>query len=255
MKLSSRRLGFMVVLMGCIAGNMAASPLSKEKEKEHEGKQIDAGSFGVYQNGHRVGTETFSIYETTYGSVVQSEFKTENSPTPAVQSSELQLTGPNGEIRRYEWKELSPGSAKSVVTPNSDFLSQKWTPGAGEKEHEQPYLLPTSTSILDDYFFIHREVLAWKFLAMVCKQDKGQVQCLAKQHTQFGTLNPHQQASASLTAEFMGREKLTLKNGQQQELNKIELQSDGGSWQLWLDDQFKVIRMVIVGESTEVDRD
>ena len=47
---------------------------------------------------------------------------------------------------------------------------------------------------------------------------------------------------------------MTLKNGQQ-ELIKLELKNDAGTWQLWLDDQFKVMRMAIVGENTEVDRD
>ena len=59
---------------------------------------------------------------------------------------------------------------------------------------------------------------------------------------------------SALSAEFLGREKLTLKNGQQ-ELIKLELKNDAGTWQLWLDDQFKVMRMSIVGENTVVDRD
>jgi hypothetical protein len=252
-KLSCRLLAFMMAITLAGSSASSAAPLPKEKEKEHEGKMVDSGSFGVFQKGHRVGTETFSIYQTGYGSDIRSEFKTENAPTQDVQTSEMQLTA-TGDIRRYEWKELSPGSAQSVVVPNDDFLNQKWTPGAGEKDHEQPYLLPVSTSILDDYFFVHRELLAWRFLGMVCKQDKGQVECLPKQHTQFGTLNPHQQSSAQVSAEFLGREKITLK-GVQQELLKVEFKNDSGTWQLWLDDQFKVMRMVVVGEDTEVVRD
>ena len=147
-----------------------------------------------------------------------------------------------------------PGESGIGGVPNEDFLTQKWSTGE-EKEHEQPYLLPASTSILDDYFFVQREVLAWKFLATACKQEKGQVpQCPLKQRAQFGTLNPHQHSSAPLSAEFLGREKLTLKNGPQ-ELIKLELKNDAGTWQLWLDDQFKVMRMAIVGENTVVDRD
>jgi len=247
LSLSYRLLAFTIVL-GCVAAS--AAPLPKE-EKEHEGQKVDSGSFGVLQNGHRVGTETFSIYQTSYGSVVNSEFKTENSPTQAVQTSEMQLTA-SGEIRRYEWKELSPEKAQSVVLPNAEFLTQKWSVGQ-EKEHEQPYLLPASTSILDDYFFVHREVLAWRFLGAACKQDKG-VQCPLKQRAQFGTLNPHQHSSEPLSASFLGREKVSLKSGQQ-DLLKVELKSDTGTWQLWLDDQFKVMRMSVVGENTEVDRD
>jgi len=260
LKLSHRLLAFMmavVVMVGYIAAGSwaSAAPLSKEKEKEkeHEGKKVDSGSFGVSQNGHRVGTETFSIYQTSNGSVIDSEFKTENAPIPAVQTSEMQLTAA-GDIRRYEWKELSPGKAESVVLPNDDFLTEKWRTGPEEKEHEQPYLLPLSTSILDDYFFIHREVLAWKFLGASCKQDKGQVQCPLKQRAQFATMNPHQHSSAPLSAEFLGREKVSLKSGPQ-DLLKLELKTEAGTWQLWLDDQFKVMRMLVVGENTEVERD
>jgi len=251
MKWSYRMLACTVAVAWCMAAY--ATPLPKEKEKEPQGKQIDAGSFGVFQKGHRVGPETFSIYQTSYGSLIRSEFKTENAPTTDVQSSSMELTA-KGEIRRYEWKELSPGSAQSVVVPNDDFLNQKWTSAAGEKEHEQPYLLPTSTSILDDYFFIHREVLVWRFLGMVCKQDKSQLQCQPKQRIQFGTLNPHQQAQTVLSAEFLGREKVNLKGGEQ-DLLKVELKNDAGTWLLWLDDQFRVMRMAVPGEDTEVDRD
>jgi hypothetical protein len=47
---------------------------------------------------------------------------------------------------------------------------------------------------------------------------------------------------------------VTLKNGPQ-ELNELELKNDAGTWQLWLDDQFKVMKMSVVGEHTEIVRD
>jgi hypothetical protein len=249
-KLSYRLLIFTVAMLWCWAASVAALP--KEKEKEHEGKQIDSGTFGVFQNGHRVGTETFSIYQVSNGSVIDSEFKSENTP-PDVQHSEMRLSA-NGEIRRYEWKELSPEVAESVLVPNDDFLLQKWSAGAQDKEHEQPYLLPPSTTILDDYFFVDREVLAWRFLGLACKQDKGPVECPLRHRTQFATINPHQRSSAPLSMEFLGREKVTLKNVPR-DLIKLELKTDAGSWQLWLDDQFKVLRMSVVGDNTVVERD
>ena len=110
-----------------MAATAAPVPKEKEKEKTHEGKSIDSGSFGVFQNGHRVGTETFSIYQVSGGSVIHSEFKTENTP-PEAQTSDMELNE-KGEIRRYEWKELSPGSAHYIVLPNADFLNQKWSAG------------------------------------------------------------------------------------------------------------------------------
>jgi len=62
------------------------------------------------------------ISQNPNGSVIQSEFKAEGSAGQAVQNSELQLTG-TGEIRRYEWKELSPGKHSSVVIPNDQLLT------------------------------------------------------------------------------------------------------------------------------------
>lgn len=257
MKLSYRRIAFLLIttLVCCLAASAAPGQKDKEKEKdkEHQGQTVDSGSFGVFMSGHRVGTETFSIYQNNTGSVIKSEFKTENDPNQAVQDSTLQLTA-TGEIRRYEWKEISPGKAQSVVVPNEQFLNQKWSSGPQDKEHEQPYLLPPSTSILDDYFFIHREVLAWKFLAATCKQEKGQVQCPIRQRIQFGTMDPRQHSSAPLSAAYLGRDKINFK-GSPQEFNKVEFKTEAGTWQLWLDDQFKVMRIAIEGDNTEVLRD
>src|ERR1700733_6871803 len=159
----------------------------------------------------------------------------------------------NGELRKYEWKEISPGQSQAVVQPGQDFLIERFRSAPQEKEQEQPFMLPASSSVLDDYFFVHREVLAWRFLASSCKQDKGALQCPLKQHVQFGALNPHARSSMSVTLEFAGREKVTIR-GTEHELNRLDLKSDSGNWELWLDDQFKLQRM-ISGESTEVVRD
>lgn len=252
MKLSRCLFAYACTLTLVVSGFAAA----KDKENEHEGQKVDSGSFGVFIGGHRVGTETFSIYQSQNGSVIESEFKTEGSAAPAAtQDSEMRLTG-SGEIRRYDWRELSPGKSQLTIVPNDQFLMQKWIAGPQEKEGEQPYLLPPSTAILDDYFFVHREVLAWKFLGMACKQEKGQVQCPVKQRVKFATLNPHQHSSAPGTMVALGREKAVLK-GTEQELIKLELTTDSGTWYLWVDDhdQFKLMRISIEGENTEVLRD
>jgi len=234
----------------------AAYSASNPKGKDTGEQAIDSGSFGVFMSGRRVGTETFSIMQMHGGSVIRSQFKTVNAPdgSEAVQSSELQLNV-NGEIRRYDWKELSPDQASSTVTLNDQFLNQKWNSGPQTKEQEQPYLLPASTSILDDYFFIHREILVWKFLGTSCRQgSKGQLECPIKQREQFGTLNPRQHGSSPMTAEYLGREKITFK-GEQKEFNKIELKNEAGVWQMWFDDQYKLMRIWIEGDNTEVIRD
>ncbi len=252
MKSFYRLLVFTLLMSWCIAS--IAAPVPKEKGKEHEGTSVDSGTFGVYQKGHRVGTETFSIHQTSYGSVITSEFKTENAPTQHVQTSELQLTS-NGNIRRYEWKEVSPDKQELVLLPNEEFLTQKWVIGSQEKEQEQPYLLGPATNVLDDYVFIHREILAWKYLGMACKQEAGKSpECYLKKRAKMPTLNPHQHSSELVSAEFLGRETVSMKGGPQ-ELLKMELTSDAGTWDLWLDNQFKVSRISVVGENTIVDRD
>lgn len=246
MKLS--RWLFLLTLALMLPGITRAAP--KEKEKVLEGQQVDSGSFGVFMNGHRVGTETFSITQNSNGSVIQSEFKTEGSAGQAAQSSEMQLTAA-GDIRRYDWKELGPGKGQSVVVPNDQFLNQRWSAGPEDKQHEQPYLLPASTNILDDYFFVHREVLAWKYLASACSREKEGLRC---PRAQFGTMNPHQHSSAPASMEYLGPDKVTV-HGTEQNLNKLELKSESGSWLLWLDGQFKLLRISIPGERTEVVRD
>jgi len=230
-----------------------AAAFAGQKEKEHEGTLVDSGSFGVFMGTRRVGTETFTIYQTANGSVIESEFKTEGAKEQATQTSELRLTG-NGELRRYEWKEVSPGKSALTIIPNDQFLNQKWTLSPEQGEKEQPYLLPPSTNVLDDYFFIHREVLVWKFLASACKQDQGKVQCPVRQKAKFATLNPHQHSSAPGTMEFLGRDKITVR-GTEHEFNKIGLKTESGTWLLWLDDQYKVQRIAIPDENTEVTRD
>jgi hypothetical protein len=223
------------------------------KEKSASSQMIDSGSFGVFVNGRRVATETFSVQQGTAGSTADSQFKTEAGVDPAVQTSQLQLTSA-GELLKYQWKEVSPGSAQAVVMPNNDFLMERASNNPREKEQEHPFLLPASTSILDDYFFVQREILAWKYLATGCRRENGQVQCPMNQKVQFGTLNPHSRSSMLVSLEFAGREKVAV-HGVDRELNRFTLKSDGGEWAMWLDDQFKLVRILIPSDSTEVVRD
>jgi hypothetical protein len=223
------------------------------KERESAGQKVDSGSFGVFVNGRRVATETFSITQNNNGSVANSQFKTDSGADSAAQSSQLELAA-NGDLRRYEWKELSPGKAQAQVLPNENLLVERSSGNPQEKQEEHPFLLPTSTSILDDYFFIHREILAWKYLASSCKQDKGQLSCPVHQRAQFGTLNPHSRSSMLVSMEFAGKEKTTI-HGVENELYHLDLKSEAGDWQLWLDGPFRLLRILVAGDNTEVVRD
>ncbi len=229
-----------------------ASP-ANDKEKSPSGQTVDSGSFGVFMNGRRVATEKFSIQQDSSGSVAISEFKTEEGMDKAAQSSELQLT-PTGDLKKYEWKEISPGKAQAVIQPSDNLLIEHSTTNPQDKPEEHPFLLPTSTSVLDDYFFVHREILAWKYLATGCRQDKGQVSCPPNQQVKFGAINPHQRSSLLVSMAFTGKEKIPVR-GVERELNHFVLKSDAGDWSMWLDDQFKLVRILVASDNTEVVRD
>jgi hypothetical protein len=228
---------------------------AKDKAKASAADMVDSGSFGVYSTGHRVATETFTIKQGPDGSIVSSVFKSAQGEQQAEQSSELQLT-PSVDLRVYQWKEISPEKSVATVTPNDNFLIERF--GAApdskqDKQHEQNFLLPASTSILDDYFFVQREVLAWKYLAISCRKDKGALQCPMKQAVQFGTLNPRERTSMSVSIEFTGRDKISFR-GAEHEFSKFILKTEVGDWAFWLDDQFKLVRL-LNDSGTEVLRD
>jgi hypothetical protein len=248
-------MGTILVLSGLCVLAMSAVAYASDKKDDHKpaAQMVDSGAFGVFMNGRRVATETFSISQNGGGSSITSQFKSDAAADKAEQTSVWDM-GNNGELRSYQWKEVSPGQSQAVVVSNQDFLIERFKNGPQDKEQEQPFMLPSSSSVLDDYFFVQREVLAWKFLASSCKQEKGVLQCPFKQHVQFGALNPHARAPMSVAVEFAGREKVTIR-GVERELNRLNLKSDSIDWTLWLDDQFKMQRVVIAGEKTEVVRD
>lgn len=242
------------MMLGAVIGfSLCVLALAGDKPKDGM-KVVDSGSFGIFMNGRRVATETFNIQQGPNGSVATADFKTDPGNTSQTsQSSELELTA-GGDIRKYEWKELSPGKAQATVVPANEFLTEKIKKTQDDKPDEQPFLLPASTSILDDYFFSQRQVLIWRYLATTCKQESGEIKCPANQKTQFGTLNPQQRSSQSVTLEYTGRDKISFK-GAEQEFNRFVLKSEGGEWVLWVDNQFKLQRIAIANENTEVVRD
>jgi hypothetical protein len=214
---------------------------------------VDKGSFGVFIGGKRVATETFSVEQGALGSSVTSHFLTESGVEKAAQNSELEL-GPNGDLRSYQWTETSPGQAQAWVLPNHEFLTERYSKSPQDKMQEQPFLLPVSISILDDYFLVQREVLAWRYLASSCRQEKGQVSCPLNQAVPMGTLNAHSRISNLVQVEYSGREKVSIR-GAERELIRLNLKTEGGDWALWLDDQLKLERLVDLSSNTEVIRD
>jgi hypothetical protein len=238
------RLGILLVCL--LIASPPATAGGKPAKNANAGTSVDAGTFSILRNGRRIATETFHVLQRADHSVTTSELKLEDG---SAQSSELQLWT-NGDLRKYMWRSISPEKAESVLEPGDQVLIQRISTGAG-KPQDLPYILPPSTIVLDDYFFVHRELLAWRYLASTCAS--GESKCpLTK--AQLGIIVPRQHTPATVTMEYLGREKVSLR-GTERELSRFTLKSEDQEWQLWLDDQHKLVRIVIASENTEVLRD
>ena len=219
--------------------------------KEPAGQMVDSGSFGVFMNGKRVATETFSIQQSGGSSTTNSQIKEEGG-SGASQSSELEVTSA-GAVIRYEWHELSPGKSGLVLVPNNEFLIERVTQNPGDKPAEQPFLMPNTSIVLDNNFLIHREVLAWRYLASSCVRNGGPMRCSP---AQFGAIVPQERTSTRVNVQPIGEEKVKIRETERQ-LLRLNIKSDDDEWGLWLDpqDHYKLLRVVKAGANTEVLRD
>jgi len=240
-----------------LASSLAAFPAANAADKKDKSKPaplqtVDSGSFGVFIKGQRVATETFKIEQQSGASMIKSQLKETTGPDSANQKSELDMTS-NGELLRYEWSQASGGSL--TVFPNNDFLMERMTSAANGKPAEQPFLMPSTTAILDNNFFVHREVLAWRYLGAACKPEGGNLKC-QQGAAQFGALVPQDHTSISVRMELIGKEKITVR-GAERELLRLNLTGEDFDWVLWVDDhdQFKLMRVAIPADNTEVVRD
>jgi len=231
---------------------LAGSRASDKKEKPVAAQNVDSGSFGVFVKGQRVATESFNIEQRNGTSIIKSQLKESAGADPVTQKAALEITS-NGELLRYEWSQSSGGSLS--VTPNNDFLLEKISTATSSKPAEQPFLMPSTSAILDNNFFVHREILAWRFLAADCKPEGGNLKC-QQDPGDFGVLVPQDRTSMHVRMELVGKEKISIR-GAERDLLRLNLTGENFKWALWLDDrdQFKLIRVEIPADSTEVVRD
>lgn len=240
------------IMLALVAPLLAGDKKDKKKDKDAtkpSTQVVDSGSFGIFVSGQRIATEKFTIKQLPEGSLTESEIKLEGSNV--LQNASLHLS-PTGDLVRYEWKE-SGGLEKgeTTVEPSQEFLTQKIR--SGDKYTEQPYLMPKTTAVLDDYFFSQREVLLWRYIASSCHPSQGKPGC-EMEKGQYGFVVPRQRLSGMATINYVGREMLSV-HGVARELSKFSMNSEFGDWVLWLDDSHKLIRVILPGESTEVIRD
>lgn len=233
---------------------LALSPaFGRDKKEKPAPKQIvDSGSFGVFIKGQRVITESFTIEQINGVSLIKSQLKETTTADPATQKSELEIT-PTGELLRYEWSQSSGGSL--TVFPNNEFLMEKISTAANGKPAEQPFLMPSTSAILDNNFFVQREVLAWRYLAADCKSEGGNFKC-QQGPAEFGALVPQDRTSMPVRLEVVGKEKVNIR-GVEQDLLRLNLSGETFEWALWVNDQdhFKLMKVAIPADNTEVIRD
>ena len=210
---------------------------------------VDSGSFGVYINGSRVATETFRIEQHADGSVAKSELKAQDGAT---QRSEMALT-PQGNIVRYGWEQTQPRKEQITVVPKDEFLSETINGGPNQKTFNVPHLMSASTPIMDNNFFLHREILLWRYLASGCTAKPEGLSCSSAPQ-QFGVLVPTQHMAEKVTIDFKAREKIAV-NGKAIECSTFRMQTEDSDWLLYLDDQQKLVRIVASAEGLEVTRD
>ena len=237
---------------------LAAPGMGAEKKDKPQktGEIVDSGSFGVFVGGKRVATEKFQIEKREDGSVSSSELTVDDGNQRFSQTSQLELTS-DGNLQHYSWKEQSPDKAETTVEPKDTskdaYLVETLTPSPPDKATEVPFFTPRSTAILDDNFFTHRELLLWRYLGAGCRLGLGQTSCRPPKMT-FGVIIPRQGAFMTVNLEYLGREKVKV-GGTERELGRFNLTGEGISWALWLDDQHKLVRILIPSENTEVVRD
>lgn len=230
----------------------AAGAAQKKKQAEQEpAETVDSGAFGIFVAGKRMATETFTIQRRAGQIIASSELTTEASGNKPAQKSEMQLT-PTGDLKRYHWREMPPSKAEITVDADEVFLIQKIVANPPDKPTEMTHMLPPSTIVLDDYFFMHRQLLLWKYLGGNCgRGDQGECR-LAR--AMYGIFVPRQHVSASASMQFMGREKVNL-GGSERELGRFSLISEDIEWSMWVDDQHRIVRVAAPALNIEVLRE
>lgn len=156
----------LAVALSTVTGLNAGDKKDTAGEKK-DSRVVDSGSFGIFVDGKRVGTETFNVEQMADHSVVTAEIKVDDGQTKSVQSSEMQIK-PNGDLRSYNWRSISPQREENSVEPSDQMLTEHIVP-ADLKKVDLPHILPPSTIILDDNFFSQREILVWRYLATGCR--------------------------------------------------------------------------------------
>jgi hypothetical protein len=241
----------------------AADKADKTDKKTPAPTAVDSGTFSISVAGRRVASETFHVNQRQDGSTITSELTFADANVKARQSAEMAMQ-PNGLLKKYTWKEVAPGNAQIVVEPQDEqFMVSHVSETANANPKDTVHPLAPETSIMDDNFFSHMEVLTWKYMAFGCKLNAQQQTVCNWRPLRMPVFVPHQQQSMIVEVSYLGVQKAKLPDGKEIEFKTFSFvpedpsnfKAEGGNYLLWLDDQNKLVKVVVAADNIEVLRD
>jgi hypothetical protein len=226
----------LAVSLGLAAGARAGA--KKGQGGQNSSETVAAGSFGVFIPGQRAATETFTIRQQANTSTIKAQLQQTSVADPVSQKSNLEITA-NGGGLRYEWSQSSVASL--AVLPNNQFLLEKISTPSSSKPAERPFLMANTSFILDNNFFVHREVLVWRYLAtsLEARRQQFPVPTGSGKFRSTCSSGPELDAGAPGTG---GQEKIQVRRTDR-DLMRVNLKDDDFDSALGLDEQdhFKLI--------------
>ena len=211
----------------------SAAFAADKKDKTEPAKPIDSGSFGVFIKGQRVATETFSIEQRNGISIIKSQLK-ETAGSDNVPRSPIWKSQPLENSSRYEWSQSSGGSL--TRSSDNEFLIEKIQSQVRQNPPNSAFLLPSAPPILDNNFFVHREVLAWRYLwPPICKPEGRELQVPAGCRPTLACWS-RRTAPPCTSAWNWSEKKRSRSRGTERELLRLNLTRRHFDWALWVDD-------------------
>jgi hypothetical protein len=210
---------------------------------------VDSGQLSIVVNGRKVATENFTMQQGAGGSSVTSRLMFDDGARKAQQESELEL-GADGAIHKYTWQEKEPGKARLTAEPQDKsfiVVRQKETDAATPKDSTHPVDIG-ATTIVDDNFYSHLQVLMWRYLALSCANQ----QCRFNEQ-KLPVFVPHQEMAQLFTITFEGNDTLRLRQGRT-DATKFRVMTEGGEMHLWMQGT-KLMKVLMPTAAIEVTRE
>jgi hypothetical protein len=227
-----KRIGTVIILLSTLA--FAAD--------QKAATTVDSGRFSVMVSGKRVATESFSMQQGAGGNTVSSTLEFDNGTSKASQQSSLEI-GSDGSLRKYTWQEVNPGKAKIVAEPQNDnfiVVHQKMNETEAGKDLSHPVSAST-TSIVDDNFYSHVQVLLWRYMAGSCQGG----QCRYAEQ-KLPVFVPHQDMAQMFTISYGGEEAVLIKKSMLK-ASKFKVQTEAGDMTVWMEG-IKMMKLTLPGD-------